>query len=150
MMADQPRDWDKEMAAIDAEIAKMPPPKPGQPPAARPAGGVATGSPAAPAPRGARVFLGAWIRVLFGAAVAIAVWSWPYATQCGWKLYAYLGAVAVVIVAGVWNIAATWKRRMGAAHTVAILVLLTGLFLAAQAVLPRIGYARHALTWMCP
>lgn len=151
-MADQPRDWDKEMAAIDREIAKLPGPNPGGPPAPRSAG-AATPAPLVTqgaAPRGTRAFLGAWIRVLLGAAIAVGVWSWPYAHPCGWSLYGYLGAALVVIVAGVWNILATWKRRMGAAHGVAILVLITGLILAAQAILPRIGYAKHALTWMCP
>lgn len=151
-MADQPRDWDKEMAAIDREIARLPAPQPGAPPATRSAGA------AAPAPvvtqgtarPGTRAFLGAWIRVLLGAALAVGVWSWPYVHPCGWSLYGYFGAVLVVIVAGIWNILATWKRRMGAAHGVAILVLITGLILAAQVILPRIGYARQALTWMCP
>lgn len=154
-MADQPRDWDKEMAAIDREIARLPEPKPGQPPAPRAAGAPVPATPAAPAadahhPKGARAFLGAWIRVLLGAAVTVAVWSWPYGHPCGWSLYGYLGAVLVVIVAGLWNILATWKRRMGAAHAVAIMVFLTGLFLAAQAILPRVGYAKQVLTWMCP
>lgn len=153
MMADQPRDWDKELAAIDREIAKLPEPKPGQPPAVRSGGGAPAPAPVAPsvAPRtGTRAFLGAWVRVLLGAAIAVGVWSWPYAHPCGWSLYGYLAAALVVIVAGVWNILATWKRRMGAAHGVAILVLITGLILAAQAILPRIGYAKQALTWMCP
>ncbi|MGH7533106.1 MAG: hypothetical protein ACREL4_07435 [Gemmatimonadales bacterium] len=150
-MPDQPRDWDKELAAIDREIAKLPDPKPGPPPAGR-LGGVPAAAPAAAAvvtAPGARAFLGAWIRVLFGAAIALGVWSWPYAHLCGWSLYAYLGAVLVVIVAGVWNILATWKRRMGAAHGVAIAVLIIGLMLAVQAILPRIGYAKQALPWMC-
>ncbi|HET7024154.1 MAG TPA: hypothetical protein VFI39_02995 [Gemmatimonadales bacterium] len=153
-MADQPRDWDKELAAIDREIAKLPDPRPGQPPTGRTAGApAAVAAPAAapvPASKGARAFLGAWVRVLFGAAIALGVVSWPYAHLCGWSLYGYLGAVLVVIVAGVWNILATWKRRMGAAHGVALAVLITGLILAAQVILPRIGYARQALTWMCP
>ncbi|MFI5234340.1 MAG: hypothetical protein ACHQXA_01395 [Gemmatimonadales bacterium] len=149
-MADQPRDWDRELAAIDAEIAKMPPPKPGQPPAPRAAGGGAVAAPPTHPPHGARVFLGGWIRVLIGVALAVAVWTWPYAHLCGWKLYGYLGAVVMVLVAGVWNVVATWRRRMGLAHAAGIVVLLTGLILAAGAILPRVGYAKQALTWMCP
>ncbi|MGH7590399.1 MAG: hypothetical protein ACREL2_03090 [Gemmatimonadales bacterium] len=150
-MPDQPRDWDKELAAIDREIAKLPDPKLGSPPAGRPTGTPAAAPAAAPvvASPGARAFLGAWVRVLFGAAIALGVLSWPYGHLCGWSLYGYLGAVLVVIVAGVWNVLATWKRRMGAAHGVAIVVLITGLILAAQAILPRIGYAKQALSWMC-
>ena len=148
-MADQPRDWDKEMAAIDAEIAKMPAPKPGAPVAQRPGAPPAAQAAAAP-PRTARIFLGAWLRALFGAALAVAVWSWPYEHRCGLALYGYLGAVAMVTVAGVWSTAATWRRRMGAAHVVSILVLIAGLAFAAAAVLPRVGYAKVPLTWTCP
>lgn len=151
-MPDQPRDWDKELAAIDREIAKLPEARPAPPVPGRSGGTPATAPAAAPVPApspGARAFLGAWIRVLFGAAIALGVWSWPYAHPCGWALYGYLGAVLVVIVAGIWNILATWKRRMGAAHGVAIVVLVTGLILAAQAILPRIGYAKQVLPWMC-
>lgn len=147
-MADQPRDWDKELAAIDAEIAKIPPPKAGAPPAPRPAGQPVPQG--APPPRTARVFLGAWLRALFGAALAVAVWSWPYEHRCGWALYGYLGAVAMVTVAGVWSTVATWRRRMGMAHVVSILVLIAGLAFATAAILPRVGYAKVPLTWTCP
>ena len=44
----------------------------------------------------------------------------------------------------------TWKRRMGLAHTVSLLVILWGLGLGAAVVLPRIGYAKVAATWFCP
>lgn len=155
MMPDQPRDWDKELAAIDAAMAKAPPPAPApgaSAPATRPAAATpASPGTAAPVVRGgARTFLGAWLRALVGAALAIAVWGWPYAHACGLGLYGYLGAVLMVIVAGGWSSIASWRRRMGAAHVVSLLVLAAGLAFAVAQVLPRVGYARVPLTWTCP
>lgn len=152
-MTDQPRDWDKELAAIDAQIAKMPAPPAASASPVRQA--PSAGGPAAPPPpaaggRGARQFLGAWVRALIGAVLAVAVWTWPYAHSCGWSLYGYTGATAMVVVAGGWGMAATWRRRVGLAHVVSLGVLLAGLILAAAIVLPRSGYARVSATWMCP
>jgi hypothetical protein len=152
-MTDQPRDWDKELAAIDAQIARMPAPpaQPATPARAAPAGGTpASPPPALPAGRGARQFVGAWVRALIGAVLAVAVWSWPYAHPCGWALYGYSGAIAMVVVAGAWGMAASWRRRVGLAHLVSLGVFLAGLILAAATVLPRTGYARVPATWMCP
>jgi hypothetical protein len=149
-MPDQPRDWDKELAAIDAEIAKLPAPKPGGAPPAPRGGGAPAAAPGPAAPGTARIFLGAWVRALAGAALAVAVWSWPYAHRCGWGLYGYLGAVLMVLVAGVWSSIATWRRRMGLAHIVSLAVLVAGLAFAAAEILPRAGYAKIPLTWTCP
>jgi hypothetical protein len=61
----------------------------------------------------------------------------------------YLGAVAVVAVAGLWGAVAAWRRRMPAAHTVALIMVGWALALAAAVILPRVGYARAAASWWC-
>lgn len=148
-----PRDWDKELAEIDKIIAKSPPaqlPSGAAPsPAASNTQAVARGPAPAPAMtrRGA---LATWLRVGLGAALAIGMTQWPYFHACGTSLFLYLGATGVVMVAGVWSSVSSWRRRMGAAHTIALLVLLAGGILAADAVLPRIGYAKRTATWWCP
>jgi hypothetical protein len=43
----------------------------------------------------------------------------------------------------------SWRRRQGWAHTVGVLTLLAGLGLVAMAVLPRLGYAKVTLPWLC-
>lgn len=137
------RDWDKELAAIDRVIAKAPPQPAGQP-ALRPGAAVA----AAPAGRAAAFFT--WLRVVLGIVLAAAMTQWPYPHACGLNLFAYLGAVGVVVVAGIWSAVSSWYRRLSWAHTLSLLVTLWGLGLGAAIVLPRIGYARSAALWLCP
>jgi hypothetical protein len=62
----------------------------------------------------------------------------------------YLGAIATVIVAGLWSAVSSWNRRLGFAHFLSLLVLLWGITLAAREILPRSGYARELRTWSCP
>jgi hypothetical protein len=76
--------------------------------------------------------------------------QWPYSHGCGIKLFLYLGAAGLVVVAGLWGAISSWRRRMGLAHSFALIVVLTGLVLVAREVLPRVGYARQASTWICP
>jgi hypothetical protein len=152
-MTGPPRDWAKELAEIDKLMAKSPPA------AAPPATGPASRSPATPArgagppalPAPARgSVLSVWTRVLLGVVLAGAMTQWPYGKQCGTPLFLYTGASAVVGLAGFWAAASSWRRRMGLAHVVALLVTLWGLILVAAIVLPRIGYARAEATWLCP
>jgi len=146
------RDWDKEMAEIDRLMAKTPPPaaaapKPVPGRAQLPAAGQA--APALPAPaRGSA--LSTWFRVLLGVVLAGAMTQWPYGLACGTPLFLYTGASAVVVLAGLWAAAASWRRRMALAHIVSLLVTLWGLLLVAAIVLPRIGYAKADATWFCP
>lgn len=157
-MSDQPRDWDKELAEIDKLIARGPASVPaprsasGPGPAPAPRGPAAAPASAPPASRAAAAgdFLGTWVRVLLGLTVAAAVTVWPYPSACGLNLALYLGAVGMVVVAGAWGAAASWRRRRGFAHVLSLLVLLWGLAVAAREVLPRVGYARDAKTWACP
>ena len=75
--------------------------------------------------------------------------QWPYARGCGWLLAGYLSAVAMVMLAAGWVAVASWKLRDGAAHVLAVLLLLWGLGLVAERVLPRVGYAAQQATWGC-
>jgi hypothetical protein len=147
-VSEKPRDWDREMAEIDKVIAKGGAAGPAPVPAARAAG-------AAPAQGGAglavsrKQSLTTWIRALLGIVLVGGILQWPYAHGCGLGLVLYLGASGTVVVAGLWTMIVSWRRRQGWAHTVGVLTLLAGLGLVALAVLPRLGYAKVALPWLC-
>ena len=141
-MSDQPRDWDKELAAIDKAMARAPAPVPGGAP-------VTTKPAESPAVVSKRAVLATWLRVLLGLVLAGAMTQWPYVHQCGVELYFYLTAAITVIVAGIWSGISSWYRRLGWAHTLSLLVVLWGMFLAGREILPRIGYAKHIAYWVC-
>jgi hypothetical protein len=147
-MSPADRDWDKELADIDKVIARSPAPS-GAPAALPAAPGQGSRSVAAP-PGGKRATLWTWTQVILGGLLAGGMTQWPYNHGCGIKLFLYLGAAAVVVVAGLWGAVSSWRRRMGLAHSLALIVVLTGFVLVAREVLPRVGYARQASTWMCP
>lgn len=155
MSADQPRDWDKEMAEIDRIIAGSPPARlgagdaPGKKAAAAPAP-AARPAPAAGRTVGRREALATWARVGLGVLLGIGMTQWPYLHACGTPLFLYLGAVAVVGLSGLWGMVSSWRNRMGAAHIVSLLVVGWGAVLAAAVILPRTGYARTAALWFCP
>jgi hypothetical protein len=133
-----PRDWDKELAKIDRVIEGTPP---ARPPAT-------AGSPGAPAaPRGPARSV--WGRLLPVLALAAALPFWPYARGCGTALLLYLGATAVLVCAGGWAAVSAWRHRRAAAHVLALGAMLWGGVLAAREVLPRVGYARIAISWSC-
>jgi hypothetical protein len=154
-----PRDWDKELAEIDKIIAKQPMGGPGAAgalpaPAASPRGArptaPATGSGAAAPARTGRTVLTTWIRVLLGVVVAASVTRWPYAHACGLALYGYLAAAGGVVLAGLWGAVTAWRRRMGLAHTLALLVAVWGGVLVGKAVLDRSDWAKQPAGWACP
>jgi len=142
------------MAEIDKIIAKQPAPVAGKPvpaTAGAPASAPTARQAAAPLPaaRG-RAALTGWVRVLLGVAVAIGVAQWPYAHACGFPLYGYLAAAGGVVLAGLWGAVTSWRRRMGLAHTLSLVVVLWGGALVGKAFLDRSDYARHPATWSCP
>lgn len=152
----EPRDWDKELAEIDKIIAsgKAPAPAPGQ--AALPAASPPQRA-SSPAPRASgavqtrgRDKVGVWFRTLLGAAGAAALPFWPYGKTCGTMLYLYLLGTLGVIAAGIWAMRGAWIHRRGVAHIGGVLVLITGLGLAAVEIIHRTGFAAGRLGWICP
>jgi hypothetical protein len=142
-----PRDWDKELAAVDKAIQKMKAPL-NPPPASTPS---SPRQPVIPAPRehprGGRV--ATWLRVILVLLLGAAAPFWPYPRQCGLNLFLYLGVIALVVIAGIWGAGSSWNRRMGLPHVLSILTIIWGLALIAAEVLPRIGYAAAPLGWGC-
>lgn len=141
------RDWDKELAKVDALMAKdagAPAPAPASP--ARPS--------AIPDAGGRKLkaheWLGTWTRVILGLLIGFGITQWPYTYGCGLKLFFYLIAVAAVIAAGVWSSISSWRRHLGLAHVLSQLLIVWGLVLGARELLPRVGYAKHAAVWFCP
>ena len=59
------------------------------------------------------------------------------------------GLVAYLMVSGIWAALSTWQKRIGLAHTIALLVVTWGALLSADRILPRIGYAEQHATWRC-
>jgi hypothetical protein len=153
-MAD--RDWDKELAKVDKQLASLSDDALSGPPPAAPAKGKATKatSSGAPAePRGTSA-LGVYARLLLAVALGVAITVWPYDSRCGLGLFGYLGAVAAVTASGIWASIWTFRHRAGKSHTLSLLIVLWGLILGAMDVLPRVGYgkpdSRHLNTWSCP
>ena len=98
---------------------------------------------------GVPVNAGAWIVTALAAAVGAAFSQWPYAYACGWSLYTYLGVVGVILVSGAWAAMWAWRARSASAHVVALGVMFWGTVLAAEQILPRIGYAAERAAWSC-
>ena len=162
-MAD--RDWDKELAKIDKQLASIsddalvakPAPQAGKAPAGKasaPARAPVAALPSAE-PRVDRETRGwqVYLRLLLSVAAGIALLIWPYDTRCGTGLFGYLGATAIVTASGIWSAVWTWRHRAPRAHTLSLLLILWGMVLGSIQVLPRIGYGRpdpqHPATWAC-
>jgi hypothetical protein len=149
---DKERQWDKEMSQVDKLLAKLPtyssekPALGGEPTLKRPAG--SGGGPPARAPGGTAA--GMWLKVALGVALAVGVTVWPYTHVCGLKLMFYFTAIGTVIVTGGWAALASWGRRSGPAHVLALGTLIWGLGLATLTVLPRLGDSATAAPWFCP
>jgi hypothetical protein len=145
------RDWDKEMREVDRLLSKLPYAEPGT--GQRGGGAEATlrrpvaavGGRSGPPSR-----VVTWARVGLGLAIGIGMTQWPYTHGCGLRLGAYLVGVAAVLVAGVWSSISSWKGRLGFAHILSELLIIWGLVLGAREVLPRVGYAKTAASWLCP
>jgi hypothetical protein len=90
-----------------------------------------------------------WGRVILAALLGVAMILWPYPKACGWALLGYLGAVAAVLLAGAWIAFASWRMRNGVTHLLSLVLFYWGLVLAAEQMLPRIGYAADPAAWLC-
>jgi hypothetical protein len=161
------RDWEKELAAIDRQLASIPDEAlvPQAPPAAAPpaAGRQPVAAPRAqPAPgpvivetrrRRWQSTVGLLLRLLLGIAAVVAVVMWPYEARCGLALAQYLAVVGVVGLAGLWTSIASWRHRAPLVHVLGLALLVTSGVFAAREVLPRVGYAmptlEHPAVWLC-
>src|SRR5215510_11448016 len=157
------RDWEKELAKIDRQLASMPdeqllPEREVGSWKKREVGTVK--STKAPPPGGSvSVERGSprkglmYLRVLLSLALGAGMLFWPYEARCGAGLAAYLGAVGLVIASGIWSSIWTWRHRASRAHALSLLVVLWGLVLGSTEVLPRIGYTKpdpiHPASWAC-
>jgi hypothetical protein len=146
-MSEQPRNWDREMADIDKMIAKQGSVPPGTPAAPTPVG---MRAPAEVAPRPPRRSVAlTWFWVVLALALGAALLLWPYQRACGLQLAFFLGAAAVTTVIALLAALSSWANRRGFAHVLALLVIVWAGAVAAREVLPRVGYARTSLAWMC-
>jgi hypothetical protein len=93
--------------------------------------------------------IGAWLRTVAATGLGVAVLYWPYANSCGWLLHTYLGVIAAVLLSGCWASWTAWRARAAAAHVTALIVVFWGIVLAAEQLLPRIGYAAVDAAWKC-
>ena len=143
------RDWSKDLAKIDRQLegasdeAMFPTTREAHP---------ATRAQTIEVREKTKTFA-AVLRLLLATALGVAMLFWPYDTRCGFGVAAYLGAVGVLIGAGVWSAVWTWRHRTARAHVLSLLIILWGLVLGATDVLPRTGYAKpdlqHPAGWMC-
>lgn len=153
------RDWDREMREVDKLLAKLPDADPSLgrgvptvPVSPRPAAGAApvgAGALHQTEPARGRAWLTTWIRVGLGLALGVGMLAWPYTHSCGLKLVFYLVGAATVTIAGVWSALSSWRRRLGWAHVLSIVLVVWGLALAGRQVLPRV-YGQQPLPFFCP
>ena len=165
-MAPADRDWEKELAKIDKQLAALPdealmPAAPEKPAKGGGGGGGATkgggggGRTVASAPSEPRptTSFGVFARLTLALAVGIAMAFWPYPSRCGVGLIGYLGAVGVMTAGGVWASIWTWRHRASRAHLVSLAITVWGVLLGSLEILPRIGYAyptdKHPAAWSC-
>ncbi len=158
MAKEKERDWDREMREVDKLLAKLPEADPALgrgaptvPVSPRPV----VGGPDAPGsletgvgPARGRAWISTWMRVGLGLALGVGMLVWPYAHACGLKLVFYLIGATTVTVAGVWSALTSWKRRLGIAHALSIILIIWGLALAGRQLLPRV-YGKTPVPFFC-
>jgi hypothetical protein len=155
------RDWDKELAKIDRQLAALPDDALARPPASPAAGGPAASAPAAArsavgrsaAAGGGRAKAWAWTKVLLAVAAATGLWLSPFPARCGAPLLGLVAAAAAAALLGVWSAVGTWRHRLAPGHLLSLLATAAALVLGAREVLPRVGYARPTFdrpaSWRC-
>lgn len=145
-MSDQERDWDRELSKIDKQLESLSDEQL-----------FPTSKATAPEARTQvlvqRERTSSWpalMRLALVTALGVGILFWPYAARCGAGLFAYLGAVLVIVVGGIWSAVWTWRHRTARAHALSLMLVLWGIVLAAVEILPRVGYAVTFKPWMCP
>ncbi len=90
-----------------------------------------------------------WIGAVSAVGLGLAVTQWPYQRDCGLMLHLYLGVTGSVMIVGGWATVTAWKVRNASVHVIGALVMFWGIVLAAEQILPRIGYAAVPAAWSC-
>ena len=142
-------DWDRELAKVDRQLESVS----DEQLLRVPAGATPAQQQHILVQREKTSTAAALARLFLAVAVGVAILFWPYAARCGAGLAAYLAAVGVVVLAGVWSAVWTWRHRTARAHVLSLLVVVWGIVLGAMEVLPRAGYAiptaEHPAAWRC-
>lgn len=143
------KDWESELKKIDRQLESI------SDEALLPAKNATT--PAAKAvaveKQSSTSTLGVMLRLVLAVALGVGIVFWPYGTRCGLPLVGYLASAGLISIAGAWSAVWTWRHRSGRGHLLSLGLVLWGAVLAANQVLPRIGYARPTAdtpaVWLC-
>jgi hypothetical protein len=92
---------------------------------------------------------GLWGRVTLVLALGVMMAGYPYFRDCGLPLFGYLCAVAAVVLGGGWVAVLSWQMRNEVAHVLSLILILWGLALTSDILLPRTGYAAVPASWQC-
>ena len=154
-------DWRSELRKIEREFDGLPPEPPKaeaakpriklEPTVTRPPGlGQRTAPKALTVPKALTIpmldaeqlsTLVLWGRVVLVGALALAIGFWPYAHTCGFPLWGYMGACAMIVVGGLWSSMCTWHARTAIAHVLSLVFVAAGIWTFALEIAPRVGYA---------
>ena len=154
--APEPDPFAREVDRLLASLTGPPAAQPASQPASSPSSASGGHTPSRPR---ARVFvsgedprlevLAVWGRTLLGLSYGMLMSQWPYQHACGWALLGYLAAVALVVLTGAWIGFAAWKTHSAIPHLAGLMLSYWGIVLAAEQLLPRVGYAYVDLGWYC-
>lgn len=90
-----------------------------------------------------------WGWVALAVILCVGLTQWPYSRSCGFSLYGYLSVVVLLPALAIRAVVISWTDRRAVAHGLAFLMVFGGAVFAAEAVLPRVGYAKSAASWSC-
>jgi hypothetical protein len=83
------------------------------------------------------VIVRAWVTL--GILLSVSLPYWPYPKTYLLGMLAYIFAVALLVVAGVWSAKLTWEVRLGGAHTISLGIVLWAIVLVAADTLPLVN-----------